>query len=154
MAINYPIIKQQAAGTTQSSGSGYFNYAVGLFSSQGEIVTGSAYTASVSASAYLFFVDSGVASGSTIDIAVPTSSLVQFNMTGSVKFYSPALEFWRLDTRPVTVRLVGDGGSNVFFGNPNGSTAATYTLPTSSYTNIVQLNVGQIIYLPLEQSSI
>lgn len=153
MAINYPIIKQQAAGTAQQSGSGYFNYAVGLFSQQGEIVTGSAYTASMSASAYLLFVDSGVASGSTIDIAVPTSSLVQFNASGSIKFYSPAIEFWRIDTQPVTVRLVGDGGVNVAFGKP-GSSASYYEIPTSSYNNLAHLNVGYILYLPLERSSI
>lgn len=152
MSISYPIIRQEVTGAAQPTGPGYFNYAVGTFTQNIEIVTGSAYTASVSASAYIFGVSSGVASGSTIDIAVPTSSLIQAG-SGSVQFYAPALEFWRLDTQPVTVRLVGDGGSNVFFGSPS-SPAATYALPTSSYTNLVHLNIGVILYLPLEQSSI
>jgi hypothetical protein len=152
MAINYPIIKQQTAGAAQSSGPGYFNYAVGTFSMTAEIVTGSAYTASVSASAYLFSVSNDVASGSTIEIAMPTSSLIQAG-SGSVSFYAPAIEFWRLDTNPVTVKLVGDNGVNVAFGKA-GASASYYEIPTSSYNNLVHLNVGYILYIPLELSSI
>lgn len=152
MPISYPIIKQQVTSSSQPTGPGYFNYAVGTFSQQAEIVTGSAYTASLSASAYLFFVPNTVASGSTIDIAMPTASLIQPG-TGDVKFYSPAVEFWRIDTEPVTVRLVGDGGSNVFFGSPFSPTP-TYTIPTSSYNNLVQLDTGQIVYIVLETSAI
>ena len=152
MAINYPIITQAAATTSGPTGPGYFNYAVGLFAPMAQIITGSAYTASFSASAYLLGVSNDVASGSTIDIAMPTSSLVQAG-SGAVNYYTPAIEFWRLDTNPVTVRLVGDGGSSVFFGKPNAA-APTYNLPTSSYTNLVHLDVGIILYVPLEQSSI
>lgn len=154
MPISYPIIKQQASGAAPTpTGPGYFNYAVGTFTPNVEIITGSAYTASISASAYVFGVSGDVASGSTINIAVPTSSLIQAG-TGDVKFYSPAIEFWRLDSNPVTVKLVGDGGVNVFFGKPNAATA-DYSLPISTYTNITQLDLGgTIIYLPLEQSSI
>ena len=152
MAINYPIITQTIVTSSGPTGPGYFNYAVGLFTQNAEIVTGSAYTASVSASAYLFAVSNSVPSGSTIDIAMPTSSLIQPG-SGSVNFYAPAIEFWRLDTNPVTVRLIGDGGSGVFFGSPS-SPGPTYNLPTSSYTNLVHLNIGAILYLPLEQSPI
>lgn len=152
MPISYPIITQQTTTASSPTTPGYFNYAVGTFSQNVSIVTGSAYTASVSASAYIFFVANTVASGSTIDIAMPTSSLIQPG-TGDVKFYSPAIEFWRLDSQPVTVRLVGDGGSSVFFGKP-GSATSTYNLPTSSYNNFVHLDIGQILYLALEQSPI
>ena len=154
MAINYPIITQtivtSSAGPT---GPGYFNYAVGMFTNDGQIVTGSTYTISVSASAYLFAVSGDVASGSTISIQMPTSSLIQAG-SGNVKFYSPAVEFWRVDSNPVTVKLIGDSGSSVFFGKPFGGTS-DYTLPTSSYTNITQLDLGgMLVYLPLEQSTI
>ncbi len=150
MAISYPIINQVIETTTTPTGPGYFNYAVGLFSQDAQLVTGSSYTASFSASAYILGVSDGVASGSIIDIAMPTSSLIQAG-SGSVQFYSPAVEFWRVDTNPVTVRLIGDGGSQVRFGSPIAN-SATLNLPTSSYTSIVHLDVGVILYIPLEQS--
>ena len=155
MAIIYP--RQTAAST--STGNGYFNYAVTFFdpNSGPFIVTGSAYTSSFVASAYVFLVNSEVSGGTTIDIAVPTASFeVSSGSIGEIVI-NPGIEFWRLDQKDdVTVRLVTNTGS-VGFTKNYFTTSSFYTIPTSSYNSLISApdaQSGRILYLMLEKSQL
>lgn len=154
MAIIYP---RQAAAST-STGNGYFNYAVTFFDPNNGpfIVTGSAYTSSFAASAYVLLVNSEVASGSTIDIAVPTASFqVSSGSIGEIVI-NPAIEFWRLDQNPnVIVRLVTNN-PEVGFTKNLFNTSSFYTIPTSSYNSLLSIPAGgnSLFYLMLEKSQL
>lgn len=146
MPINYPTTQPQ---TTSNNIANYIKYAVGVFADQGNIVQTQAYTASYDAAAWLFSVSSSVPTSTTMSIAVPTASFVTNGGASAPQFYLPALEFWRLDTRDVEVKL-SSSNPNVVFGF---SSTSTFILPTSSYTNLVQLDEGGTLrYIILEQS--
>lgn len=158
MSIVYPINRATSA-TTTNSGNGYFNYAIGFFdlNSPPFIVTGSAYTSSFAVSAYVMIVDSEVSGGTTIDIAVPTSSFEINSGSFNEIVINPAIEFWRLDQKDdVTVRLVSNTGSVGFTKNII-TTSSFYTIPTSSYNSLVSVpdaQSGKIYYLMLEKSEL
>lgn len=156
MPIVYPI---NASSTTTTAGNGFFNYAIGLFDpmSGPSITTGSAYTSSFEVSAYVLSASSGVASGSIINIAVPTSSYeVSSGPFGEI-IINPAIEFWRIDQNAdVIVRLISNTGSVGFTKNVS-VTSSFYNIPTSSYNNLVSVpdtGAGKIYYLMLEKSQL
>jgi hypothetical protein len=158
MAISYPIISSQATPTTGSGIANRFEYSVGQFSSTSTMVGGQAYTASFAVSSWIVYVSSSVPTGSTINIAVPTSSFVESAGSGNLAphHYSPALEFWRVDQENVQVQLTSSN-PNVVFGL--GPQTSNFILPTSSYTNLTQLDLGygmggQLVYFVLEQSQL
>ena len=159
MPIVYPINAQSTTTTTTTVGNGYFNYAIGFFDPNNGpfITTGSAYTSSFDVSAYVIFVDPSTPSGSTINIAVPTSSYqVESGSFGEI-LINPAIEFWRIDQNAdVTVKLVTNTGS-VGFTNNIAVTSSFYTIPTSSYNSLVNVPGGMggtIYYLMLEKSQL
>lgn len=151
MPISYPISQQSTSGYITAN---YFNYAVGQFSQQATMVHTESYTASFNAAAWLVYVSASVPSSTTMSIAMPTASFVQFIGDTTVPHnLSPALEFWRIDQENVQVRL-SSSNPNVVFGFAG---ASTYVLPTSSYTSLTQIDTGfgfggQLIYFILEQS--
>lgn len=158
MPIYYPPTTQQAqqAGSNTAN---YFNYAVGQFSQQASMVHTQAYTASFDASAWLVYVSSSVPSNTTMSIAMPTASFVQFagDYPAVPHSYSPALEFWRVDQENVQVRL-SSSNPDVVFGLAG---ASTFVLPTSSFTSLTQIDTGfqrdpggKLIYFILEQSAL
>lgn len=158
MPIVYPTNLATTSTTAGSTGPGYFNYAIGFFDplAGAFITTGSAYTSSFDVSAYVMLVSSSVASGSTIDIAVPTASFQANSGAFGEIVINPAIEFWRLDQNPdVTVRLVSNTGSVVFSKNIV-TTSSFYTIPTSSYNSLVNIpgEGGIIYYLMLEKSQL
>lgn len=159
MPIVYPINAQSTTTTTTTVGNGYFNYAIGFFDPMNGIAvtTGSAYTSSFEVSAYVLSASSGVASGSIINIAVPTSSYqIESGSFGEI-LVNPAIEFWRIDQNAdVIVRLISNTGSVGFTKNVS-VTSSFYDIPTSSYNNLVSIPDGQsgkIYYLMLEKSQL
>jgi len=156
MPISYPIQTTTTITSTGSNTANYFNYAVGQFSSDASMVETQAYTASFSASAWIVYVSASVPTSTTMSIAMPTTSYVQFVGPTSVPHnYSPALEFWRVDQENVQVRL-SSSNPDVVFGF---SGSPTFILPTSSYTNLTQIDPGygmggQLVYFILEQSQL
>lgn len=155
MSISYPTQQHQIA-QTGSTTANFFKYAVGQFTQNTQINHTSSYTASYDVSSWIVNVNGSVPTGSTIKIAMPTSSFVTSSNNLAPHFYTPALEFWRVDPVNVNV-LLSSSNPNVVFGFNMDS---TFLLPTSSYTNIVQIdlgfdqNQGPLIYLCLEQSQI
>ena len=156
MPIVYPI---NASSTTTTIGNGFFNYAIGFFDpmSGSSITTGSAYTSSFEVSAYVLSASSDVASGSIINIAVPTSSFqISSGSIGEIVI-NPAIEFWRIDQNAeVIVRLISNTGSVGFTKNIS-ITSSFYNIPTSSYNSLVNVpdsQSGKIYYLILEKSQL
>ena len=158
MPIVYPI-NASSTTTTATIGNGFFNYAIGFFDpmSGPSITTGSAYTSSFEVSAYVLSASSGVASGSIINISVPTSSFeINSGSFGEI-IINPAIEFWRIDQNAdVIVRLVSNTGSVGFTKNIS-ITSSFYNIPTSSYNSLVSApdsQAGKIYYLMLEKSQL
>lgn len=158
MPIVYPI-NASSTSTATGVGNGYFNYAIGFFDPNNGafIATGSAYTSSFAVSAYVMIVNPEVSGGTTIDIAVPTSSFEVYSGSSNEIIINPAIEFWRLDQKSdVTVRLVTNTGS-VGFTKDIITTSSFYTIPTSSYNSLVSVpdsQSGKIYYLMLEKSQL
>jgi hypothetical protein len=156
MAISYPIISSQATPSTGSGIANRFQYSVGQFSSNVAMVETQAYTASFDVSSWIVYVSSSVPSATTMSIAMPTASFVQAVGGGNLDphHYSPALEFWRVDQENVQMQL-SSSDPDIVFGI--GSQTPTYILPTSSYTNLTQIDLGygfggKLVYFILEQS--
>ena len=151
-----PIVYPQVQAAAPSPAVGYkFNYGVKLLDQDG-LSVGNAYTASIdpSLSSWILFPSASQASGTVIPVQLPTGSLVSFEAgTGLL----PAIEFWRLDYEgDVEIKLVTQTGSVVFGGPFAASSSEELILPTGSYTNLTQLDVGgdTIYYIVLEQSQI
>lgn len=154
MPISYPISQPVASATSNTAN--YIKYAVGVFSENSQIDLSQAYTASYDAAAWLFAISSSVPSSTTMSIAIPTSSYVSYGAGASApQLFVPALEFWRTDQQNVKV-LLSSSNPDVVFGY---NSLSTFEVPTSSYTNIVQIDEGfgsggQLRYVVLEQSAL
>lgn len=154
MPISYPITQPQTASSNTAN---YLKYAVGLFSENAGIVQNQAYTASFDAAAWIFFVSASVPAPLTMSIAVPTASYMVGGGPSAPQLFAPAFEFWRTDpSSSIEVRL-SSSNPEVVFGF--GSGTSTFIIPSSSYSNLVQLDEGFgtggfLRYIVLEQSNL